>query len=865
MASSKLDAKLAARVHSERRLAMTAEMPERVRVLVHVTGDLRAVQEAGLWVESEAGSVVTGTIAVQDLERVAALPDVASIGSNKTRNWHLNKSVPAMHGDAARAIPPGFSGKGVIVGIVDSGIDIFHGSFRNPSTGQTRILFLLDTTQRHKIEITGTVTGGMFALQWQPPPPPGAKTPPGQPDLTNPLPVTATSAQVQAALLQKFPTIKAADIEVTGGPLPGTPIVIDFVGIYAPDVYDTGQIESFVPAATAGTVISITRGREFVREEIDLGLSLPIRPYLSRDVVGHGTHVAGIAAGNGSKAGAVEGGFCHGAGRYVGVAPEADLIIVRTTLRDAENKQGVKYIFDKAAQLGKAAVVNMSFGHNTGPHDGTDEIEKALDGMLAGSTKRMIVIAAGNDGAKFDPDARPVRKAGSGVHTRKTVPAHTPQDKPLALPVMIAALPGNNDSADRSPDILDIWYLGPGQLEVDLVAPQGAGSFGRIGLTPDTPADPDLDPDPVTRPVAGHPVTILNADKVPPHNKKNINIVISPRAGGTIATGEWMVRLWETQGTATTFDCWIGVTDPDIHPRFRLNDQVITGTIAPPATGKLPIAVGAYNPDDHQVHETSARGPTTAIPDVGTKPELCAPGIDITSALNRGESSGGSWCECCYDFYTTHEGTSQAAPHVAGVVALMFEMNPNLDHAAIKGHLTSTCDRPDPDPHGSHGDDGYGFGLVNAEKAVKAARPPTVAVPIEPLVLSPAAYYPVAGQARKLLARVTQSPTGQLVAALVSEHVDEVRRLIDTNRRVLVAWHRMHGPVLLRLLLSDLDRDAPLPAQLDGRPVADGLARFLDALAREGSTELRTAVAEHRDLLLGLPGAEFPPAHAKAS
>lgn len=867
MVSGKLDARLAARARDERvrreqGLARTADLPERVRVLVHVTGDLRAVQEAGLWVEVETGQVVSGTIAVEDLGRVAALADVVSIASNKTRHFLLNKSVPAMHGDAARAIPPGFSGKGVIVGIVDSGIDIFHGSFRN-STGQTRILSLLDTTQRHTIAMTGTVTGGSFTLEWRPPPLPGATTPSGPQNVAGPLPVTATSAQVQAALLQKFPTIKAADIQVTGGPLPATPIVIDFVGIYAPNVYDTGQIESFLPAGTLlGTGplgLTITRGREYVREEIDLGLSLPIQPYLSRDIVGHGTHVAGIAAGDGSQK-----GNCHGAGRYVGVAPDADLVIVRTTRADTENQLGVKHIFDKAAQLGKPAVVNLSFGHNIGPHDGTEPFEVALDQMLTGSTKRAIVIAAGNDGAKWDPNATLVRRSGSGVHARKTVPANTPANAPVTLGVMVVQIP--LDAVDREPDVLDLWYTGPGQLEVDVVAPQGAGSFGRIGLTPDLPTDPDLDPNPVTRPVAGHPVTILSVENVPPHNKKRITISIEPRPGGTIALGDWTVKLWETKGTATTFDCWIQVTEPDIHPRFVLDDQVRTGTVGPPATAKLPIAVGAYNPDDHQVAETSARGPTTAIPDVGTKPELCAPGVDITSALNRGESSGGSWCECCYDFYKTEEGTSQAAPHVTGVVALMFEMNPNLDHVAIKSHLTSSCDRPDPDPHGSHGDDGYGFGLVNAEKAVQAARPPTVGVPaapmapVEPLVLSPAAYYPIAGRVRRLLARVAQSPTGQLVAALVSEHVDEVRRLIDTDRRVLVAWHRMHGPVLLRLLLSDLDRAAPVPAQLAGRPVADGFARFLDALTRAGGPELRAAIAAHRDLLLALPGTEFPPA-----
>ncbi len=864
MASGKLDAALAARVHATRRLARTAELPERVRVLVHVTGDLRAVQEAGLWVELETGPIVTGTIAVEDLEGVAALADVAFIGSNKTRTLHLNKSVPAMRGDAARAIPPGFSGKDVIVGIVDSGIDIFHGSFRNPSTGATRILSLLDLTQRHRIAMTGTVTGGQFALEWQPPPLPGAKAPSGPVNTTAVLPVTATSAQVRAALLQAFPTIKAADIEVTGGPLPTTPIVIDFVGIYAPNVYDTGQIKSFAPQGRligSGPLgLTITRGREFVREEIDLGLSLPIQPYLSRDIVGHGTHVAGIAAGNGSQK-----GNCHGAGRYVGVAPGADLIIVRTTLQDTENLQGVQHVFEQAAALGKPAVVNLSLGSNTGPHDGTEALDVALDQMLAGTTRRMLVIAAGNEGATWDPDARLVRKSGSGAHARKQVPANTPAATPMTLGLQIVE---RQDGNDRVADNLDLWYMGPGQLDVDLVEPNGA-AFGRIGLTPDLPTDPDLDPNPVTRTVAGHPVTILSIENVPPHNKKNIQITIEPRAGGTIAPGQWTLRLWETRGTATTFDCWIQVTDPDVHPRFVLGDQVRTHTVGSPGTAELPITVGAYNPDDHQVAETSARGPTTAIPNVRTKPELCAPGVDITSAVNRGESSGGSWCECCYTFYETEEGTSQAAPHVSGVVALMFEMNPNLDHAAIKGHLTSTCDRPDPDPHGSLGDDGYGFGLVNAEKAVKAARPPTVSVPAEPIVLSPAAYYPIAGRARRLLARVTLSPAGQLVAALVSEHVDEVRRLIDTDRGVLVAWHRMHGPVLLRLLLSDLDREAPVPERLGGRPVADGFARFLDALARAGSPGLRAAIAEHRDLLLGLPGAQFPPAppapDAKAS
>jgi len=844
MASTKLDATLAARAYRARdRIRAAEELPERVRVLVHVTGDLSAVREAGLWVELVAGPVVTGTIALDDLERVAELPDVAFVGSDQTRVPHLNKSVPAMHGDTARTIPPGFSGRGVVVGIVDSGIDIFHGSFRNLSTGKTRIVSLLDLTQRHTIALTGTVTGGSVKLTWRPPPRPGEKTPSGQQNTTGPIPVTATKEQLLAALLAAFPSIKTEDLEVTGGPWPGTPIVIDFVGKYAPNVYDTGQIRSFVPSGqptgTGPPGVSITRGREFVREEIDLGLSLPIRPYLSRDFSGHGTHVAGIAAGNGSQK-----GNCHGAGRYVGVAPEADLVIVRRSDRDSDTLRGVQHIFDKAA--GKPAVVNMSFGGNLGPHDGTDMLDVGLDGQLTGSTKRMIVTSAGNDGALLDP-ARPVvggslYPSGGGIHASKTVPAHTPSDAPVTLRVVVAT---QDDREDRDNDFLDLWYPGTGQLDVDLLAPQNPVSFGRTALTNMS-----------TKPVARHQVTIQSVRNASPKGTHQIRITIAPRADGTIAVGEWTVKLWETAGTATTFDCWIPVTEEDVHPRFHLDDQIRTRTVHSPGTANLPITVGAYNPSDHQVAETSARGSTA---DGRTKPELCAPGVDIRSALSR-EEGAGSWCECCYDFYADHDGTSQAAPHVTGVVALMFEMNANLSHTQVKDILQRKCDPPDPNPHLPHGEDGYGFGLVNAEAAVREAKPATVSLGDEPIVLSPAAYFPVAGRVRRLRERVMRNPTGQLVAALVSEHVDEVRRLIDTDRRVLVAWHRMHGPVLLRLLVSDIDRDVPIPARLAGRPVADGLARFLDALARAGGPGLRAAVAEHRELVLGLPGAPFLPA-----
>ncbi|MEJ1935045.1 S8 family serine peptidase, partial [Nostoc sp. NIES-2111] len=78
---------------------------------------------------------------------------------------------------------------------------------------------------------------------------------------------------------------------------------------------------------------------------------------ISQDTQGHGTHVAGIAAG--------------ADGTYRGVAPEAELIIVKSDLQDAHIADGIRYIFRVAGELGKPAVVNISLGSHGDAHDGS--------------------------------------------------------------------------------------------------------------------------------------------------------------------------------------------------------------------------------------------------------------------------------------------------------------------------------------------------------------------------------------------------------------------------------------------------------------------------------------------------------------
>ncbi|HWO65887.1 MAG TPA: S8 family serine peptidase [Umezawaea sp.] len=864
MASSKLDGPLAARVHALENVAAAEvegfERATRVKVLVHAVGDLSAVERAGLWVEFEAPPIVIGTIAVGDLEQVAALDEVVSIGSDRPNRLTLDKSGPEIRAQQARALPPGFSGAGVVVGVVDTGIDVFHHAFRKDD-GKTRIVSLFDLTLRHTISTSGNPTAGSIALSWQPPRPP---TPPGGvPPATPPVEITGaltfpvTAAQVKTAL-EAFNSINPGDVVVTGGPLPAQPVVIDFAGQYDTPTFDSGKVESFILAAVGltppGAKVVITRGRKFLPDEINAALLTPDKPFASRDVDGHGTHVAGIAAGDGSQSGTAQED-CTGSNTYVGIAPEADLAIVRTTLRTADNLRGIQHILDQGwiqdPAKKRPVVVNLSFGGLIGAHDGTAEDEKAIDGMLAGSTKRMVVVAAGNDGNLYDhnnPATQP--KSGGGLHARKTATAATGTPPTPGTPVTLDVVIKPNDRGD---DFFDIWYTGSGRLSFSLTTPGPGGvTLGPIaaGAGSSTPT------------LAGHPLVIQSITNVPPFGKHCVRVVLKPPAGGQITPGTWTITLRETQGTATAFDCWIDKDTEDPHPRFVNADQDRTRTIAIPGTANLPITIGSYNPDDEHLSalaDSSARGPTT---DGRDKPELCAPGVGITAALT-GARNTGSCCDSCATFYVDKDGTSMAAPHVAGVVALMFQADPTLDHVRIKAELVGTHRPPEPGAGTQPNTSGWGVGRVNAEAAVKAVKPATTVVQAddEPLVLSasayPTNYLPARARLRRLERRVTGSPAGQLAAALISEHVDEVVRLVNTERRVIVAWHRMRGPVLLRLLLGDVDREVLVPRTLDGVPVADGLSRLLDELARAGSAALRTAITRYRTFALTLPGARM--------
>src|SRR5690606_34847721 len=197
--------------------------------------------------------------------------------------------------------------------------------------------------------------------------------------------------------------------------------------------------------------------------------------------------------------------------------------------------------------------------------------------------------------------------------------------------------------------------------------------------------------------LSGHTVLVQSTVDSPDPGTHHVFVRISPRASGTIKPGTWEFTLTETAGAVTDVHCWIEVEKTDRHPRFTAADQDRRSTLTPPGTARRIISVANYDHADSTLAESSSRGPTTdSRTGYDTKPDVAAPGTGIVAA-KAGGSNSGICCDCCSnDFYTAKTGTSMAAPHVTGIIALMLERNRDLTWEQIRAHLRDSAHPPDP-------------------------------------------------------------------------------------------------------------------------------------------------------------------------
>ncbi len=418
-------------------------------------------------------------------------------------------------------------------------------------------------------------------------------------------------------------------------------------------------------------------GVEYNKADIDKALAssnpFAIVRHRDRSSMGnHGTHVTGIAAGNGRPG-----------NTYVGVAPEADMIVVATQWTDASILTGASYIFDKATELNRPVVINMSLGGHSGPHDGTSTFDTGLDQML-GRSGRAIVVSAGNEGSDNIYVTGSVRGGGQAT-IRLNVPQRDLQD-----------------------NYVEIWYSGAAKVGITVTPPNGTPSAVILADTNDFRT---LDF------ANGNRVWVINT-KNPINQDYQILLVQQRGTAQSIQAGAWTLTLRNTSSVDTRFDAWIVTGGNEVFPTFE--GAQWQGTVGTPGTGKGVITVGSYvtklggsSTTQGQISVFSSAGPTR---DGRLKPEISGPGEIIVAPQPNNQ-------------YQAKQGTSMSSPHIAGLVALMFQRNRSLTQTQIKDILTKTA-RKDA-ATGAVPNQIWGYGKMDAKATVDAvALPQSISVPI---------------------------------------------------------------------------------------------------------------------------------------
>ncbi len=468
----------------------------------------------------------------------------------------------------------------------------------------------------------------------------------------------------------------------------------------------------------------------------------------STDQIAHGTHVAGIATGAEVLVGTnVE---CDR-----GIAPQANIVVVKGTLRQSHTRDAIRYIFQRASEQGAdgvPCVINMSFGGHFNPHDGTDLQSLAMMNLVTDSDGdplpgRILVAAAGNE---RNDDAHVRREMGFGEHlmtvrvngnvgtpgtahnlNRVVCWARQPGDRDNPVPLRIRVLRNGNAahstaSVAQGGNVSPIFNYGGGvrvQVEVDFNDPSALNgdteisiSWKRVNAAGNHVAQP--------LPVENWTIEVLN------------------------------FGLWETD---VDFHAWTisqramflnRVTDPNV---LLDDDLYLVGT---PAAAEAVISVASSNsklnwqttlaaPNDvanfgqthlHDISNYSSTGPlresSENVFDVfGLTINLSAPAVDVTapgSAIAAARSTqrvltGNHQLRTIPQGRpqaVMKQGTSMASPVVTGIVASLLAVEPTLTFRQLRERMRTQLTVPSTSRFGTlpAGHNAWGWGLVNGSQ-----------------------------------------------------------------------------------------------------------------------------------------------------
>lgn len=424
----------------------------------------------------------------------------------------------------------------------------------------------------------------------------------------------------------------------------------------------------------------------------------------------HGTHVAGIMAG----------GYKNLADtvNYYGVASEADIVMVGLGNDTYDNNilLGVDKIIKYAEANNQPAVVNLSLGSNTGPHDGTELFSQYLNKL---GERAVICVAAGNEGADGIAITKKCTESDKEIKTF-VVPATrstgqtgslevwsdteqmfklTPVIYDLKTNEVVYAMPTIEASTNG-----EYKYIASGQYaaEGDMTSP----IFDKAFLNSYIGFGSDVDSYNNRYSVNMQYYLLFNTETNSLGNNYAFAIQVEGNSGQRLDV--YCMSIYSTLSSNGLAGWTNGGGDGSISDMSCAANVISVGSFT--SKNKVPIRLPGYGYNINiKLDEISSFSSYGTLIDGRKLPHISAPGCVVVSsmspyymnlALSQGVYDFGEYnlvAKTTYKgkayYYDLMQGTSMSSPFAAGAVALMLQANPDLNVEEVRNILMETANR----------------------------------------------------------------------------------------------------------------------------------------------------------------------------
>ncbi len=480
--------------------------------------------------------------------------------------------------------------------------------------------------------------------------------------------------------------------------------------------------EEYVMIPTEDEEAYTVKHLKFEEDEIDQAI-LYLKDFPLKGT-GHGTHVAGVAAGSTAILPDDDS-----AKNYYGMAPESDLLVYDITDNDSQILNSLADAFERADRMQRPLVVNMSLGWNDARLDGTDEFNENLEALVENydMTGKIICVCASNEGSDpitvqmecnqpiendtwtfqhalgcvpVDEDSAYELEDGKFVYEEASVFSFYASDNREFAVQYVIMDPMGNEIYAHSPLLVSTECM-DGNTYEDSGLTNSFDLYEFKVTTEATCSSADRT----------YLTSLVEFTATVPFR---VQVTIGTRSEGMQIDGAMNGGEFDANACTTPVNSWGSIN------QMLCNDVF--------------IGVGAYNSrlafealnypnfsEEGEIGDISVFS-SYCHPHYGSMNPLCAaPGMFLLSAMHQdADLTQMLWGDVTFVddeiyLWAYEAGTSMSSPAATGIVALWLQANPNLTREDVIEILANTCDY---DEYCEASPLRFGYGKINAKRGM---------------------------------------------------------------------------------------------------------------------------------------------------